>query len=203
MKADHHVDDGQRSGSRVSRRKALQALATGVGASVAAPLAASDAGNHAHVSMAPVEQTAAASTHAFFSDHQFATVQVLSALILPGAEASGTPTFLDRLLAVESADVRRRFVSALGAIDGAVMRAHGRAFKDVTAAEQTAILTEASTMAPATRAPGAEPVNLRDHFDHLKGWIADIHFSSEAGLRELGSTGSMFFERFNGCATQP
>jgi hypothetical protein len=50
--------------------------------------------------------------------------------------------------------------------------------------------------------PPAGPTNLRDHFDHLKGWVAGIYFASEPGLKELGWTGMMFFESFDGCAPQ-
>lgn len=212
--------DDHLSESRVSRRIALQTLVTTVGVGVAAPLAAAEATQHLHdAAEAPNAQgtgAAAASTRVFLSNHQFETLNVLANLILPGSLASGTPAFIDRLLAVEDVDTRRRFVSALGAFDGEAMRAHSRAFKDVTAAEQTALLTQASTMAPSrppvawrrgdpigAPAAAAEPGNLRDYFDHIKGIVADIHFSSEPGLRELGWTGSIMHTRFNGCATQP
>lgn len=203
MKAQR-IDGNGTSRPQVSRRKALQTLATGVGATIAAPIGMAGAG-HVHPAVAvPLEQAAAnAAGRLFLSPHQLATLETLAALILPGAEASGTPAFLDKMLAVDSVEARRRFVSALGAFDGAAMRSHGRAFKDVTPAEQTAILTQASTMAVGMPRPGSEPANLRDHFDHLKALIADVHFSSEVGLRELGSTGNMVHTRFNGCATQP
>jgi hypothetical protein len=60
------------------------------------------------------------------------------------------------------------------------------------------ILTAASTMEPElprrrgrAPAPKADPglANLRDHFDHLKGWIVGAHYSSEPGMRELGYRG--------------
>jgi hypothetical protein len=208
---------GRTPESRVSRRAALQTLAAGVGVGVTAPRLDAATLDHAHTAMAAPDEQAGAPTataHVFFNDHQFETVQVLARLIVPGAEASGTPAFLDKLLAASDVDDRRRVVSALGAFDGAAMRAHGRAFKDVTPAQQAALLTQAATMAsgPAATAwrsgdpiptpgPAPEPANLRDYFDLLKGWIADIHFSSEPGLRELGWTGTLFFQRFNACGT--
>jgi hypothetical protein len=42
-------------------------------------------------------------------------------------------------------------------------------------------------------------LTLRDHFDHLKGWIASAYYSSEIGLKELGYTGQMFFQAFPDC----
>ncbi|ODS59114.1 MAG: hypothetical protein ABS36_02950 [Acidobacteria bacterium SCN 69-37] len=200
--------------SRLSRRVALRTIATGIGAGVAVPLAAADHATHEHATAeAGIQGSATASTtRDFFSAHQFATLQVLAGLIVPGAQASGTPEFLDKWLAVEPVDARRQFISALGAFDGAAMRAHGRAFKDLAPADQTAILTEASTMAPGTTVaswrtgdpigapqPPPEPINLRDYFDHIKGLVADVHFSSEAGLRDLGSTGTLVFPSFPAC----
>ena len=47
--------------------------------------------------------------------------------------------------------------------------------------------------------PQEERLTLRDHFEHLKGWIADAYYSSEAGRKELGDTGQMFFTSFPDC----
>lgn len=201
--------------SGVSRRTALQSLAVGLGAGLAGP-ALADAhpvqAHMAHVASAQAATSTGPFTPAFFDAHQYETVRVLSALIVPGAEASGTPEFLDKLMTVESTETRRRLVSALGAIDGAARRAHGAPFKDLTEAQQHAVLTTASTEAPSRTPvywtkgdpiplpePVPAPLNLRDHFDHVKGWIAGIHFASEPGLTELGWTGMMFFEKFDGC----
>ena len=206
--------------SGLSRRAALQSLAAGLGASVAIPgLAEADehpVHKHAAVVAEQARRPAAAARAAFtpatFDAHQFATVVVLSDLIVPGAKASGTPEFIDKLLAVESAETRRRFITALGAIEGAALKAQRKPFKDLAVAEQTALLTEASTMAPSRQPvywkkgdpipvpePPPGPATLRDHFDHLKGWVSGVHFASEAGLKELGFTGNVFHEKYVGC----
>ncbi len=202
----------------VSRRAALQSLAAGLGAGLAAPALADAHPVQQHLAHAASAQAPAADpasfTPAFFDAHQLATVRILAERIVPGAQASGTPEFLDKLLDVETAETRRRFVTALGAIDGAALREHKRPFKDLPEADQVALLTAASTLAPSRTPvywtkgapipvpqPPPAPLNLRDHFDHIKGWIAGIHFASEPGLKELGWTGMMFFEKFDGCAT--
>lgn len=201
----------------VSRRAALQSLAAGIGAGLAAPMVA-DAHPvqqhmaHAAAAQAPVADPASF-VPAFFDAHQLASVRVLSELIVPGSQASGTPEFLDKLLDVETVETRRRFVTALGAMDGAALRAHKKPFKDLSGVEQTALLTQVSTLEPSRTPvywtkgapipvpqPPPAPLNLRDHFDHIKGWVAGIHFASEPGLKELGGTGMMFFEKFDGCA---
>lgn len=204
----------------LSRRSALQTLAAGLGASLAVPgLAVADEHPvHKHVAQVaeqakrPAARPAVAFKPATFDAHQYATVVLVSELIVPGARASGTPEFLDKLLTVESAETRRRFMTALGALDGAALKAGHKPFKDLATADQVALLTEASTGKPsmAVRSwkkgdpipvpmPTPGPATLRDHFDHLKGWVSGIYFASEAGLKELGYTGNVFHEKYEGC----
>lgn len=214
------VDAG--TDARLSRRAALQSLAAGLGASAVVPALAGADQHPVHRHAAAIAEQrrtpgtgakpAAAYRPATFDAHQFATVIVLSELIVPGAKASGTPEFLDKLLTVESPETRRRFISALGAMDSAAVRAKQKPFKDLAPADQLALLTEASTGQPSRPpafwkkgdpipvpepAPGA--TTLRDHFDHIKGWVAGIYFASEPGLRELGYTGNVFHEKYVGC----
>ena len=144
----------------------------------------------------------------FLDAHQFATLSVLAERILPGSVASGSDRFIDQLLAVDSRGNQGRFLTALGAFEGEARTRFGRPWKALTEAQQVEILTVASTMAPAAprargRAPAPRPgpgqTSLRDQFDHLKGWIAGAHYSSEAGMRELGWTGQAFFTSFPDC----
>ena len=64
----------------------------------------------------------------------------------------------------------------------AAIEKHGKAWKAITAAEQDALLQEASTAEPANRSYGTP-------FQNLKGWIAGAYYSSEPGMRELGLDG--------------
>ena len=203
----------------LSRRSALQTLAAGLGASLAVPGLAQAEQHPVHKHVAEVAQQTrrpaarpAAYKPTTFDAHQFATVALLSELIVPGAKASGTPEFLDKLLTVESAETRRRFMTALGAMDGAALKAKQKPFKDLAPADQVALLTEASTIAPGFEMPSwkkgdpipvpmpaPKPATLRDHFDHIKGWVSGIYYASEPGLKELGYTGNVFHEKYEGC----
>lgn len=206
----------------LSRRAALQSLAAGLGASIAVPglAEASDHPVHKHVAaVAEQARTPGAAARpgtaykpTTFDAHQFATVVILSELIVPGAKASGSPEFLDKLLTVESAETRRRFISALGAFEGAALKSKQKPFKDLAPADQIALLTEASTGQPSRQPvywkkgdpipvpePPPGPTTLRDHFDHIKGWVAGIYFASEPGLKELGYTGNVFHEKYPDC----
>ena len=207
----------------VSRRAALQTLAAGIGASIAAPgtALAADHPDRAHGTHATEQTrtrgagagTTAAHVPVALDPHQFATLVVLAELIVPGTKPSGTAEFLDKLLAVELPETRRRFVTALGGIEGAAIRKGKAPFKDLTEAQQVELLTEAANGQPSRPVvswkkgdpipmpdPPASPATLRDHFDHIKGWVAGIYFASEQGLKELGYTGNVFHEKYAGCA---
>lgn len=210
------MDDAQddKRPEEVGRRAILQGLLGGVGAGLALPLGAETHPVHQHLADAAKVDRAQAQTKdpawkpEFLDAHQFATLSMLAERILPGSLASGSDRFIDQLLAVDSRANQGRFLSALGAFEGEGRTRFGRPWKALTEAQQVEALTAASTMAPGTppaqgRAPAPKPepgkVNLRDHFDHLKGWIVGAHFSSEPGMRELGYTGQSFFTSFPDC----
>ena len=171
----------------VTRRSALQGLAAGLGLAVGTSTDA-HALDHplaAHVAQRPRQirptATAPPKKPQFLDGHQLATLTIVSELIVPGSVGSGSPAYIDEVLAVEHDDVRRTFVSALAAVDAAAREAHGKTFRSLTSAQQPALL-EALSALPT-----------------LKSWIAGAHYSSEAGMKELGFTGNMFFQTFPAC----
>jgi hypothetical protein len=190
--------------SGIARRAMLQTLLGGVGAGLALPsIVEAQHPVHAHLSSAgAVEQAqkkaaVAAYKPAFLDPHQMKTLEVLSEAIVPGSTTAKVAPFLDQLLAVESAQTQRSFISALGAFDMAAIDKHGKAWKAISAAEQDAILQAAST-ADSGRAGGK--TTLGDHFQTLKGWISGAYYSSEPGMKELGWTGSVFHAELPGCS---
>lgn len=208
------AEAGPHEPSGLGRRAVLQGLLGGVGAGLALPLGADTHPVHQHLAdAAKVDRAQAQARDAawkpeFLDAHQFATLSLLAERILPGSVASGSDRFIDQLLAVDSRGNQARFLAALGAFEGDARTRFGRPWKALTEAQQVEILTAASTMAPEAppargRAPapntGPAQVGLRDHFDHLKGWIVGAHYSSEAGMRELGWTGQSFFASFPDC----
>jgi Gluconate 2-dehydrogenase subunit 3 len=197
----------------VGRREVLQGLFAGVGAGFVLP-----GGVEAHT-MEPAFQAAVAKAKTpaakpvFLDAHQFATVGVLCTRIVPGSDKALTDRFIDELLAVADPERQQKFLTALGAIEGASLSRFQKPFRAVTEAQQVEVLEEASTAKAGrvewTWTPGTllqppspdtpEVLTLRDHFDHLKGWIASAYYSSEIGLKELGYTGQMFFQAFPDC----
>jgi len=199
---------------RPGRRAVLQGLLGGLGAGIAVPLVAETHPVHHHladaarVDRAESQAKAASWKPEFLDAHQFATLSSLCERIVPGSVASASDRFVDQLLAVDSRENQGRFLTALGAFEGEARARFARPWKSLTEAQQVELLTAASTMEPGTpprrgRAPAPKPgpdeANLRDHFDHLKGWIAGAHYSSEPGMRELGWTGQAFFADYPDC----
>ena len=203
-----------------TRREMLQALLASIGAGVSIPgLAAEQHISHLLASpsleQADAKSKAAAYKPEFFDRHQFETLESLAERIVPGSAKAKSSEFIDQLLAVDSAEDQRSFLTALGAFEGRAMTRSGRPWKQLAEADQIAILTEASTMAsgrpadrpwtkgdpvPSRSAPAPSfRLTLRDHFDLLKGWIAGAYYSSEIGMRELGWTGNVIHQTFPGC----
>lgn len=199
----------------VARRRVLQGLVAGAGVALPGVSEAHPMREHAHSSAAETAQARAKAPDwkpEFLDPHQFATLRALCARIVPGSDVAHADRFVDSLLAVDTRERQQRFLTALGAHEGEALRRFARPFKALTAAEQDEVLTAASTAesgrqdwiwtpgTPVAPPPaGPEEVTLRDHFDHLKGWIAGAYYSSEAGLKELGYTGQMFFAEFPDC----
>ena len=181
------------------RRAALQTLLGGVAAGMALPSTASaqhpihaHLANPAAIEHAQQKAAAAASTRELLDEHQAKTLDALADSIVPGSAAARVGPFLDQLLAVESAANQRAFLGALGAFDMAAAGKHGKPWVAIAAAEQDAILRDASTA-------DAKVSALRAHFENLKQWIAGAYYSSEPGMRELGWTGNVFHAELPGC----
>jgi len=182
----------------VARRTVLQTLLGGVGAGIALPsiVEAQHPIQH-HLTTAGVEQAQKKAASAvykpeFLDAHQLKTLEVIAEAIVPGSTTAKVAPFLDQLLAVESAQNQRAFLGALGAFDMAGIDNHGGAWKTLTAAQQDALLREAS-------GPDAGKSKLGGAFQNLKGWIAGAYYSSEQGMRELGWTGNVFHAELPGC----
>lgn len=190
----------------MARRDVIRALVGGVGAGMTLPAVAESHPMHRHLSDAAAlgEADAAAAAvdwkPAFLDAHQVETLVSLAEQVVPGSTAARVTAFVDRLLSVDTAENQRRFLNALGALERESIDRYGHPWKTLGSAQQVELLTAASTAAPGAKdGSGATPATLRDHFDHLKGWISGAYFSSEIGMRELGWTGNVFHASFPGC----
>ena len=173
---------------RIGRRAVLTSLAGAGAAAFALPAAAAHAHVHgaaATTAKAADPETAAGEGLQFLDQHAFDTLALLSEQIVPGSRAARVAEFLDRLLAVESLETQKRFTSVLGSFERQAREAQGKPWKALTAEESTALLTKISTL-PKDDA-------TRQGFDDLKRAIAETYYSSEAGMKEMGWTGTFAF----------
>jgi hypothetical protein len=144
------------------RRAVLQALMAGAGASVATPALAMGHEHPMHEALQSPARVGTADRKAsapgykpqLLDKHVFDTLVVLSEAIVPGSTKARVAEFIDALLAVETPATQRRFFTAVGAMEGLAIAEHRKAWKSLTAAEQTALLTKASTATATPRGPG-------------------------------------------------
>lgn len=200
----------------VGRRAVLQSLAGGLGAGLAFPSLAGAQHQHpvhAHLSdgaaVAAADQKATAEGYQpeFLDAHQLETLELLAERIVPGSTDAKVAPFIDQLLAVDSQTNQRNFLGALGTMEMLATERFGRPWKATTPEQQDQLLTEASTAGSGMREDAIKDrtprmvgrQSLRDHFENLRGWISGAYYSSEQGMKELGWTGEMFFEKLPGC----
>ena len=189
----------------MDRRHALKALATGAVGAAAAPgwveSLCAFAGRQAHSRAAHAAIAAQDWTPRVLTVRQDATVAALCEAIIPetdtpGARAARVNRFVDGVLHEAPAVEREAFMRGLAWIDERSRARFGKDFVELTAGDQTALLT-----------PLADPANRRDadtvgvdFFRALKSMTIDGYYTTEIGLHEeLGDTGQLFSAQFEGC----
>ena len=189
----------------------IQRLAMSLGGVLTFPLVASShpIQQHLHDSaalgVADARANAPDYTPEFLDAYQLETLQILAERIVPGSTKANSAPFIDQLLTVATGDEQRRFLQAMGGFEQLALSRHRVSWKQLTEQQQNELLTVASTEKAGTPEPtrGAArrpaQVTIRDHFEHLKGWIVGAYYSSEIGVRELGWNGNFFFPTFPGC----
>jgi hypothetical protein len=186
----------------LTRREWVQRMVAGAGAGLAAPALAEAGwdGTTAASSLAP--ETAGEWKPAFFDETQNQMLLALTESIVPGSASAQVNRFLDLAMGASTQENQREFVDAMNAIEGESLLQFTKSFKDLAPGQQDAVLQAASMGKPSEAASTSaqqQPPSLRDHFDHLKGWISSSYYSTEIGMKELGWTNEHFFESLPGC----
>lgn len=179
---------------RVGRRAVLQSLATGAGVAAFAATASAAAG-HAHhaavTAVAPPPAVTAGNSLVFLDQHTFDTLNLLSDQIVPGARAARVAEVVDRLLDVEATDTQKRFMQSIGVFEREARESQGKPWKALTAEQANELLTTLSTL------PWED--TRRQSFEGLKVALAEIYYSTEPGMKELGWQGTVAFAQSTVC----
>lgn len=197
----------------LTRREMVQRILTGLGATLASPIASAHPMMR-HLADPSWLQTAASTAEdanwapQFLSAKQNDALIAISDRMLPGANAVQVNRVIDLLLTVETEDTRKMFAAALAALDAESSKRYHAAVAAISPAQLDEILSACAAQEPPhsehdedapgwklnQKSPATAPPNLRDHFENLKGWIVATYYSSEPGLHELGWNDDFYFE---------
>jgi hypothetical protein len=138
----------------------------------------------------------------FFTPHEFATVTLLTDLVIPadelsgGASDAGVPAYIDfALREVEEETMRLAMRGGVAWIDAESGRRFGRTFVDAAPAQRIAILDDIAW--PARAAPAL--ANGAAFFSDFRDLVATAFWSSRIGARDLRYQGNVPLPEWTGC----
>jgi gluconate 2-dehydrogenase gamma chain len=139
----------------------------------------------------------------FFNAHEWATVALLSNLVIPKDERSGSatdagvPQFIDFMM-TDRPDLQVPIRGGLRWLDAEAGSRHGKAFKDLADAERTALLDDI-----------AYPMRAKPEFSHgvaffsrFRDLVATGFFTSRMGIDDLKYIGNVPNPMWDGCPNE-
>jgi hypothetical protein len=187
----------------ITRRNALKIIsATPVAAGIGLTEAVADQAHQQHGK--PTTKPAAGRKGpykpAFFTAHEWATVGLLANLVIPKDERSGSagdagaPEFIDFMM-TDRPELQVPMRGGLGWLDAESRSRFGKPFRELAAAEQTAILDDI-----------AYPLKARPEFSHgvaffsrFRDMVATGFFTSRIGIDDLQYKGNVPNPMWDGC----
>lgn len=135
----------------------------------------------------------------FFTTSEYATVEVLAALIIPsddtpGAREAGVSEFIDLMVSRDS-NLQRRFRNGLNLLDARSKAEAGNTFMKLPLSQQTSLL-ESLAYKKKFR-PGEE--EGRKFFELIREYTVMGFYTSEIGLKELDYPGLRFYAESPAC----
>jgi len=141
----------------------------------------------------------------FLDEHQNETLIVLSDLMIPATDTPGAKEalvnrYIDLVLAADTTENRRAFLSNLAYLDGESMRRYKAAFRYLSREDQDDLLHALAYPPSGSRWTGEEVSDPgHTHFEQLKTRIGVAYYNSEIGTRELGWDGNYTHGIYQGC----
>lgn len=140
----------------------------------------------------------------FFTPHEMATVRVLSDLVIPRDERSGSatdagvPEFMDYMLHDASEHTRVEMRGGLAWLDTESRTRFGSDFVRASHAQQTSILDDIAwpKKTPPRLSQGAA------FFSSFRDYVASGFFSSRMGHQDIRYIGNVFNPNWHGCGDE-
>ncbi len=188
--------------ARSTRRDMLKVIGT-VPAAALIPLAptqvrAAAAGRRA---AGEVQEAAKVYQPKVLNSHEWKTIRLLSDLIIPADDRSGSatqaavPEFIDDWLGLRMGTLLAQIRGGLTWLDLECNRLFGHDFVDCTGAQQKQILDRIAY--PGKAAP--EDAHAVAFFNHLRDLVVTGFFSSEVGVKDLPYLGNTMVAEWKGC----
>jgi hypothetical protein len=158
---------------------------------------------HMHAAAAPAATPAVTGPYKAkaLDPHQWRTIAVLSDLIIPADQRSGSatqagvPEFIDDWLDFRGEPLSAQILGGLTWIDMETNRQLGRDFVDCTPEQQKQLLDRIAY--PKKAAP--QDANAAAFFNDLRDLVVGGFFSSKMGIADLGYMGNTVVAEWNGC----
>ena len=199
QKAQELTSAAPRAAHRVSRRTALKAFGTGIGAVAALPWL-SDEGL---LAFARIQETGAPPQPRLFSPSQFATLELFVDAIIPtddrspGAKQARVADYIDLLVSENDQRLSLEWIGGLAALDTEAMSRFRAPFTKLGAAQVDTILQTISRNEKSPQTP------LEVFFVMAKQATIRGYYTSKIGIHdELHYKGNQFLKEFVGCETE-
>jgi Gluconate 2-dehydrogenase subunit 3 len=192
------TDNENRKREGTLKRRDMLKVITAVPAALVPLGAATAAEPQKATSSAPV---AGAYQRKVLNQHEWETVKVLSDLIIPADERSGSarqagvPEFIDDWLNFQGGDVKAEILGGLTWFDLECNRLFNHDFIGCSQAQQKQILDRIAY--PRTAAP--EDASYVAFFSQFRDLVVGGFFSSEMGIKDLPYVGNKFVADYEGC----
>jgi hypothetical protein len=153
------------------------------------------------VSVSLADQPAGAYQRQVLDEHEWKTIRILSDLIIPADERSGSatqagvPEFIDDWLNFKGGNLLAEIRGGLTWLDMECNRKFGRNFVDGSPTQQKQMLDRIAY--PGKAAP--EDAAGVAFFNHLRDLVVSGFFSSQVGVKDLPYLGNQMLPEWNGC----
>ena len=136
-----------------------------------------------------------------FNAHDWKTLRVLSDLIIPADERSGSatqaevPEVIDDWLNVHGKASATELIGGMRWLDLQCNRSYGRDLVDCTVEQQKQMLDRIAYPAKAAE----EDSQSVAFFNHLRDLVVGSFYSSKIGIRDIAYVGNRMVPQWNGC----